>query len=86
MDAWDALIRTPLFPKGLRRTVVTVARAADLLIARQVELQLRSAPADVLIVPDLPAQVTMLTGFEQVDALVAAGEQAARAVLPQIMQ
>ncbi len=81
MDGWDALIRTPLFPKGLRRTVITVARAADLLIARQVELQLRSAPADVLIVPDLPPQVTMLTGFEQVDALVAAGERAARAAL-----
>ena len=85
MDAWQAFIRTPLFPKGLRRMVIAVARAADLLIARQAEHQLRVSPADVLIVPNLPSQVTMLTGFEQVDALVEAGERAARAALSHVL-
>ncbi len=84
MEAWRTLLTVPLFPKGLRRWVVNVARSADLLIARQVTLQLQVAPADVLIRPTLPAGITMLTGFEQVEALVEAGRQAAQAALPQI--
>ncbi len=84
LDDWHDLLTHPLVPKSLRRTALSVARAADLLIARQAAQQQHLAPAEVTIVPDLPPGVTMITGFHRVDELIAAGEAAAKAALPQI--
>lgn len=55
-----------------------------IMIAALTESRLRQSPADLLIRPDLPDNVTLLTGFHQSTDIIAAGEAATEAALPDI--
>ncbi len=55
-----------------------------IMIAAVTEAQLRQYPPDLLIRPTLSPHVTLLSGFNRADELIAAGEAAAVAALPAI--
>ena len=55
-----------------------------IMIAAATESRLREYPPDLLIRPALPPTVTLLSGFNRATELIAAGEAAAEAALPQI--
>jgi len=55
-----------------------------IMIAAVTEAQLRQFPPDLLIRPVLSPHVTLLSGFNRADELIAAGETAAAAALPAI--
>jgi len=55
-----------------------------IMIAAVTEAQLRQYPPDLLIRPVLSPHVTLLSGFNRADELIAAGETAAVAALPAI--
>jgi len=55
-----------------------------IMIAAMTDCRLREYPPDFLIRPELPAEVTLLTGFGRAEEIIAAGEKAAEEALPQI--
>jgi NTE family protein len=55
-----------------------------IMIAALTESRLRQFPPDLLIRPTLPADVTLLSGFNRAAELIAAGEAAAEEALPAI--
>lgn len=55
-----------------------------IMIAAQTENRLRLHPPDLLIRPDLPPNVTLLSGFNRAEAIIAAGEAAVSDALPAI--
>ncbi len=55
-----------------------------IMLAAQTDCRLREFPPDLLIRPELPAEVTLLTGFGRAAEIVAAGEKAAEEALPRI--
>ena len=55
-----------------------------IMIAALTDCRLREYPPDFLIRPELPAEVTLLTGFGRAEEIIAAGEKAAEEALPQI--
>ncbi len=55
-----------------------------IMISALTEFRLRDVPPDVLIRPQLPADMDVFVGFERPAVAIAAGEAAAEAALPQI--
>lgn len=55
-----------------------------IMIAALTDERLHHFPPDLLIRPVLPPDVTLLVGFSRADEVIAAGEAAAEAALPQI--
>jgi NTE family protein len=75
-------LRTPLLPQQIQ----DLLQAYFIMIAELTEYRLKCCPAEVVIRPDLPIDVGLLNGFEQAPRLIAAGEAAAEAALPQIYE
>lgn len=67
-------------PGGLQDVYSTLM----IMIAALTEYRLALYPPDLLLRPILPGDVGLLVGFHRADELIAAGERAAEAVLPQI--
>lgn len=61
-----------------------VYRVLMIMIAAVTEAQLRQYPPDLLIRPLLPPNVTLLSGFNRAEELIAAGQAAAEDALPAI--
>lgn len=74
----------PLRANLLPASVQDLLHAYLIMIAEITEFKLCSCPAEVIIRPDLPIEVGLLNGWERVEELIAAGEAAAEAALPQI--
>ena len=55
-----------------------------IMLAAITDAQFRRFPPDLLIRPELPAEVTLLSGFNRATEIIAAGEAAAEAALPEI--
>jgi NTE family protein len=72
------------FPVPLPDFFVDLYRALIIMVSQNTRLQLEANPPEVLIHPDLPANVTMFLGFLQVHEVIEAGEQAAIKALPLI--
>lgn len=81
---WESLSRQHLVPRGVMEIMSTLSEALAILTTPQQERKLAQARPDVLIQPPIPADVTLLTGYTRADELIAIGEQAADAALPQI--
>ncbi|NIM94903.1 MAG: patatin [Anaerolineales bacterium] len=71
-------------PNGLARTVVVIDEATRLMIRVLKEAKLRQYPPDVIIRPSLPPGINVLVGYNRVSELIAAGEGAAEAIMPEI--
>lgn len=55
-----------------------------IMIAAITDEQLHHYPPDLLLRPELPADITLLVGFSRADEIIDAGERAAAEALPQI--
>jgi len=72
------------FPVHLPDFFIDLYRAFIIMCSQNTRLQLEANPPDVLIHPDIPADITMFLGFLHVSEVIAAGERAALQALPQI--
>lgn len=73
-----------LSPRFMPRAFQDLWHIEMIMISALTEFRLRDNPPDVLIRPDLPADMDMFVGFERPGVAIAAGELAAEAALPQI--
>ena len=74
-------------PITLPGTLGVMQQAYDIqmiMVSALTELRLKASPPDVMIWPDLPTDVTLFFGFKRAADIIAAGQQAAEAALPQI--
>jgi NTE family protein len=74
----------PHFPVPLPDFFIELYRALIIMSSQNTRMQLEANPPDVLIHPDIPADITMFLGFLQVHEIIAAGERSALQALPQI--
>lgn len=68
-DAWEK--------GGLPGVVRDMWRADTITIAALTEAKLRQAEPEILLRPELPAEITTMTGFSRAEEVIAAGEVAA---------
>ncbi len=73
-----------LSPRFMPRAFQDLWHIEMIMISALTEFRLRDNPPEVLIRPDLPADMDMFVGFERPGVAIAAGELAAEAALPQI--
>ncbi|MBK7218602.1 MAG: patatin-like phospholipase family protein [Candidatus Promineofilum sp.] len=66
------------------RQLTEVYHVLMIMIAALTESRLRQYPPDLLIRPVLPPNVTLLSGFNRAEEMIAAGEAATEAALPAI--
>ena len=71
-------------PEGLTRTFATMDEAISLLLAKVQENYLQQFPPDVVIRPEIPAGINVLSGYNRVVELIRAGEHCAQAALPEL--
>jgi NTE family protein len=64
--------------------IAVLGDSLDLLIYQQSISKLQINPPDILIRPDIPADVTVVTGFNRAADLISLGEEAAEAILPDL--
>ncbi len=81
--------RTALAPKThftvpLPDFFIDLYRALIIMSSQTTRMQLQANPPDILIHPDIPADITMFLGFLQIHEVIAAGERSALQALPKI--
>lgn len=74
----------PLAPPFLPGSLQEVYQVLMMMISALTHERLKENPPDLLIRPHIPANVTLLYGFSRAAEIVAAGEEAAEAALPEI--
>jgi NTE family protein len=79
-------VEPPLQPELLPGFLQDLGQVAMMAIAEMTALRLEQSPADLLLRPSIPPDVTVLTGFHRVDELVLAGAAAAEAELPRLRE
>lgn len=80
MEPVEAGLQLPFAPLYLNETYHVIM----IMIAAITDARLQRYPPDLLIRPALPAEVTLLSGFNRATEIIAAGEAAAVAALPEI--
>lgn len=76
----------PMQPRRTPRTYRELWHIVTIMISASTEAHLQRWPADVLLRPDLPADMDMLLSFDRSGEAIAAGEAAAEAALEQIQR
>lgn len=71
-------------PEGLSATLKVLDDTLGTLMTASQEHKLRQFPPDVLLRPDIPTDVNVFAGYERAAELIATGERAAEAHLPEI--
>lgn len=80
----EELRRRPFIPDSLAETVDVLWRSIVVMMREANWRNLEDAHPDLLIRPLLPSGVTVLTGLTRAAEIIAAGEEAARTVLPRL--
>lgn len=76
----QAPLHTPFLPAWTEELMHVIL----IMISEITEARLRTQPADVILRPELPRDVHLLTGFERAQEVFKAGEAATESALPQI--
>lgn len=71
---------------GLPAIIRNMWRADAITIAALTEIKLARAQPELILRPDIPADIGTLNGFGQAREVIAAGERAAREILPRLRQ
>lgn len=82
----EELKRRPFIPDGLAEMADVLWRSVVVMMREANLRNLEDAHPDLLIRPVLPPGVTVLTGLTRAAEIIAAGEEAARAVLPRLRE
>ncbi len=80
----EAPVVEPLELRLVPTAVRDIWQATFVAIAALTECNLRRSKPEVVVRPALPADVTLLAGFNRAEELIAAGAEAARAAVPSI--
>jgi NTE family protein len=81
----ETLVEPPIDPPSLPTFLQETLHIEYIMISALTRYRLQVSPADILLRPDLPAQVDLLIGVERAEEVIAAGEAAAQAALPAIL-
>lgn len=81
----EPLVEPPIDPPSLPTFLQETLHIEYIMISALTRYQLQASPPDILIRPDIPAQVDLLIGVERAAEVIAAGEAAAQQSLPQIL-
>lgn len=73
---------TALLPRSMQQ----VMNSFMIMIAEITEYRLKLCAPEVVIRPEIPAKVSLLTGFERAKEVIAAGEAATLAAIPKIKE
>jgi NTE family protein len=73
-------IITPLLPQSFQ----DLSHILMIMLSELTETRLKACPPGVILRPELPNDVSLLTGFERVKVLIEAGQACAEAALPKI--
>ncbi|HWQ90084.1 MAG TPA: patatin-like phospholipase family protein [Clostridia bacterium] len=79
---WQSLARLQPLSSTMGGLIMTLGDSLDVLVRQQRVYKLRNASPEFLIQPNIPAEVTILTGYDRVAELITQGEEATRPVLP----
>jgi len=89
-EAMSSLIQTfqhrRYVPNGLAGTVDVLYRSLGVMMTEIGRRRLADARPEVVIRPEIPPEVTMLTGFPRAAEIIAIGEEAAQEALPRIRE
>jgi NTE family protein len=80
------LRRRPLIPEALTSLLEVIWRSMLVITNEINNYCLQESPPDLLITPDIPPEVTTISGFDRVDEIIAAGERATEEALPQLRE
>ncbi len=69
-------------PKGVADSLQVLSESVGIMTSAINEQNLRHAPPEILIRPDIPAGVSAVAGYNRANELIDAGERAAEAALP----
>jgi NTE family protein len=76
----------PLTPPFLPGSLQELYQMLMVMISAITHSRLKENPPDVLIRPEIASDVTLLYGFSRANEMIAAGEKAAEAALPEIQR
>lgn len=79
---WQSLARLQPLSSTMGGLIVTLGDSLDVLVRQQRVYKLRNASPEFLIQPNIPAEVTILTGYNRVAELITQGEEVTRPILP----
>ena len=79
-----AIFSAPLGIPYVPRYLEDLWHVQMIMLSALTEYKLAAARPDVIICPEMPEKVTAFSGFHRADEVIAAGEEAAEAVLPQL--
>ncbi|RLC75944.1 MAG: hypothetical protein DRJ03_23870 [Chloroflexi bacterium] len=89
-EAMSSLIQTfqhrRYVPNGLAGTVDVLYRSLGVMMTEISRRRLSEAHPEVVIRPEIPPEVTTLTGFPRAAEIIAAGEKATQEALPRIRE
>ncbi len=71
-------------PRSLKRSLQDMERSRVIMMRQLVKHRVETSPPDLMITPKLPADITLFNGFTNLELIIAQGQKAAEAALPQI--
>jgi len=79
---WQELGQTRVLSQTIGGLITVLGDSLDLLIHQQSANKLQKSPPDFLIHPDIPMDVSVVTGYHRATELISLGEEAATTILP----
>jgi NTE family protein len=74
----------PLAGEHLPKIVQQATHVAIMAISEMTELRQLTSPADLVLRPEVPSEVSLLVGFHRAAEIIAAGREAAEIALPRL--
>ncbi len=81
---WQELGKTRVLSQTIGELITVLGESLNLLIHQQSANKLQKSPPNFLIHPDIPVDVTVVTGYHRAAELISLGEEATTPVLPDL--
>ncbi len=80
----EAITGMHVFPKSMVGMLATLGDSLDLMLNQLADYKLKEAQPDFIIRPEIPNEVTVVTGFNRALELITSGEQASQSIMPDL--
>ena len=81
---WQELGQTRVLSQTIGELITVLGESLNLLIHQQSANKLQKSPPNFLIHPDIPVDVTVVTGYHRAAELISLGEEATTPILPDL--
>jgi NTE family protein len=81
----QSIVEPPIDPPSLPNFLQETFHIVYMMISAMTKLKLETHPPDILLRPHIPPEVDLLLGYDRAEAVIAAGESAALAVIQDIL-